>query len=116
MLFTSEAVTCGHPDKMADQISDAILDAMIAQDPTSRVAVETLVSTGMCIVAGEVTTQARVDIPDIVRGTIRDIGYTDISMGFDWEHCAVLVSLKRQSPDMAMGVDATETKEQGAGD
>jgi S-adenosylmethionine synthetase len=116
VLFTSEAVTCGHPDKMADQISDAILDAMIAQDPASRVACETLVSTGMCIVAGEVTTKAVVDIPDIVRRTIKDIGYTDASMGFDYEHCAVLVSLKRQSPDIAMGVDAAKGKEQGAGD
>jgi len=116
MLFTSEAVTCGHPDKMADQISDAILDAMIAQDPTSRVAIETMVSTGMCIVAGEVTTKAVVDVPDIVRATVKGIGYTDAAMGFDSEHCAVLVSLKRQSPDIAMGVDAGETKEQGAGD
>ncbi|MCX5647935.1 MAG: methionine adenosyltransferase [Planctomycetota bacterium] len=116
VLFTSEAVTCGHPDKMADQISDAILDAMIAQDPASRVACETLVSTGMCIVAGEVTTKAVVDIPDVVRKTIKDIGYTDASMGFDYEHCAVLVSLKRQSPDIAMGVNAAKGKEQGAGD
>jgi len=116
VLFTSEAVTCGHPDKMADQISDAILDAMIAEDPASRVACETMVSTGMCIVAGEVTTKAVVDIPDIVRRTIKDIGYTDASMGFDYEHCAVLVSLKRQSPDIAMGVDAAKGKEQGAGD
>ena len=116
VLFTSEAVTCGHPDKMADQISDAILDAMIDQDPASRVACETMVSTGMCIVAGEVTTKAVVDIPDIVRQTIKDIGYTDASMGFDYEHCAVLVSLKRQSPDIAMGVDAAKGKEQGAGD
>ncbi|MGB2967425.1 MAG: methionine adenosyltransferase, partial [Phycisphaerae bacterium] len=116
MLFTSEAVTCGHPDKMADQISDALLDAMIAQDPTSRVAIETMVSTGMCIVAGEVTTKAVIDVPDIVRATVKGIGYTDAAMGFDSEHCAVLVSLKRQSPDIAMGVDAGETKEQGAGD
>ena len=116
VLFTSEAVTCGHPDKMADQISDAILDAMIAQDPASRVACETMVSTGMCIVAGEITTKAVVNVPDIVRQTIKDIGYTDASMGFDYEHCAVLVSLKRQSPDIAMGVDAAKGKEQGAGD
>ena len=116
VLFTSEAVTCGHPDKMADQISDAILDAMIAQDPASRVACETLVSTGMCIVAGEITTKAVVNVPDIVRETIKDIGYTDASMGFDYDHCAVLVSLKRQSPDIAMGVDAAKGKEQGAGD
>jgi len=115
-LFTSEAVTVGHPDKMADQISDAVLDAMIAQDPTSRVACETLVTTGMCVVAGEVTTKAQVDIRDIVRETIRDIGYTDAAMGFDFEHCAVLLALDRQSPDIAMGVDASDSKEQGAGD
>ena len=115
-LFTSEAVTVGHPDKMADQISDAILDAMIAQDPASRVACETLVTTGMCVVAGEVTTKAQVDIRDIVRETIRDIGYTDAAIGFDFEHCAVLVALDRQSPDIAMGVDASDSKEQGAGD
>ena len=115
-LFTSEAVTVGHPDKMADQISDAVLDAMIAQDPTSRVACETLVTTGMCVVAGEVTTEAQVDIRDVVRGTIHDIGYTDAAMGFDFEHCAVLLALDRQSPDIAIGVDASEGKEQGAGD
>ncbi len=115
-LFTSEAVTCGHPDKMADQISDAVLDAMIEQDPCSRVACETLVTTGMCIVAGEVSTQANVDIRDVIRGTIRDIGYTDVAMGFDYEHCAVLVSLDRQSPDIARGVDACGDREQGAGD
>ncbi len=115
-LFTSEAVTVGHPDKMADQISDAILDAMIAQDPASRVACETLVTTGMCVVAGEVTTKAQVDIRDIVRETIKDIGYTDADIGFDFEHCAVLVALDRQSPDIAMGVDASDSKEQGAGD
>jgi len=115
-LFTSEAVTVGHPDKMADQISDAVLDAMIAQDPASRVACETLVTTGLCMVAGEITTQANVDIRDVVRETIRDIGYTDAAMGFDHEHCAVLISLDRQSTDIAMGVDEGEDKEQGAGD
>ena len=115
-LFTSEAVTVGHPDKMADQISDAVLDAMIAQDPRSRVACETLVTTGLCMVAGEITTKASVDIRDIVREAIRDIGYTDAAMGFDYEHCAVLISLDRQSPDIAMGVDEGEAKEQGAGD
>ena len=115
-LFTSEAVTVGHPDKLADQISDAVLDAMIAQDPRSRVACETLVTTGLCLVAGEITTQADVDIRDIVRDTVRDIGYTDAAMGFDYEHCAVLISLDRQSPDIAMGVDEGEAKEQGAGD
>ena len=115
-LFTSEAVTVGHPDKMADQISDAILDAMLAQDPQSRVACENLVTTGLCLVAGEVTTKARVNIQDVVRQTIREIGYTDASMGMAWEHCSVLVALHGQSPDIAMGVDATEKKEQGAGD
>ena len=102
-LFTSEAVTVGHPDKVCDQISDALLDAMIAQDPLSRVAIETMVSTGMCIVAGEVTTKAQVNVPDVVRQTIREIGYTDAAMGFDYEHCAVLVALQRQSPDIAHG-------------
>jgi len=115
-LFTSEAVTVGHPDKMADQISDAVLDAMIAQDPASRVACETLVTTGLCMVAGEITTKAGVDIRDVVRRTVRDIGYTDAAMGFDSEHCAVLISLDRQSADIAMGVNASEAKEQGAGD
>jgi len=115
-LFTSEAVTVGHPDKICDQISDAILDAMIAQDPASRVACECLVTTGLCLVAGEVTTKARVNIQDVVRKTIREIGYTDAGMGFSWEHCSVLVALHGQSPDIARGVDASETKEQGAGD
>ncbi len=110
-LFTSESVSMGHPDKVADQISDAILDAMLARDPHSRVAVETLVSTGMVVIAGEVTTTAYVDIPDIVRETIRKIGYTDGDMRFDAESCAVLNSIDRQSPDIAMGVD-----KEGAGD
>jgi S-adenosylmethionine synthetase len=115
-LFTSEAVTVGHPDKICDQVSDAILDAMIAQDPASRVACETLVTTGLCLVAGEVTTQAQVNIQNVVRETIRSIGYTDASMGFAWDHCSVLVALHGQSPDIARGVDAGENKEQGAGD
>jgi len=115
-LFTSEAVTVGHPDKICDQVSDAILDAMIAQDPYSRVACECLVTTGLCMVAGEVTTKARVNIQDVVRETIRGIGYTNASMGFDWQHCSVLVALHGQSPDIARGVDASENKEQGAGD
>ncbi len=115
-LFSSEAVTVGHPDKVADQISDAILDAMIAQDPASRVACETMVSTGMVVIAGEVTTKAVVDIRDVARQTIKEIGYTDAAMGFDYEHCAILVALDRQSPDIAMGVNASDTKEQGAGD
>ncbi len=117
-LFTSESVSMGHPDKMADQISDAILDAMIAQDPRSRVACETLVTTGFVVVAGEVTTRAVVDIPAVVREVIRDIGYTSSDMGFDADTCGVLVSLDRQSPDIAQGVNEKDGlhKEQGAGD
>ncbi|MEE8143142.1 MAG: methionine adenosyltransferase [Planctomycetota bacterium] len=114
-LFTSESVSMGHPDKIADQISDAILDGYL-QDPHSRVACETLVTTGMVVVAGEVTSQATPPIQDIVRETIRDIGYTDASMGFHCDTCAVLVSLGRQSPDIARGVNADGTGEQGAGD
>ncbi|EKF48948.1 S-adenosylmethionine synthetase [Thermosipho africanus H17ap60334] len=111
-LFTSESVTEGHPDKVADQISDAILDAMLEQDPKSRVAVETLVTTGIAIVSGEVTTRAYVDIQDIVRKTILDIGYTRAKYGFDGETCAVLSSIHSQSPDIALGVDkALEAKE-----
>jgi S-adenosylmethionine synthetase len=112
-LFTSESVSMGHPDKVADQISDAILDAMLAQDPYSRVAVETLVSTGMAVVAGEVTTKAYVEIPDVVRETIKEIGYTSGDMAFDFESCAVLTSIKRQSPDIAMGVDRDGAGDQG---
>ena len=103
-LFTSESVSMGHPDKVADQISDAILDAMIAQDPESRVACETLVTTGFVVIAGEVTTSAIVDIPAVVRETIRDIGYTSSQMGFDADNCGVLVTLDKQSPDISMGV------------
>ena len=116
ILFTSESVTEGHPDKVADQISDAILDAMLEQDPMSRVACETLITTGMCVVAGEVTTEAYVDIPGIVRKTLKEIGYTGGDSGFDGEGCAVLVSLDQQSPDIAMGVDSSADHEQGAGD
>ena len=112
-LFTSESVTMGHPDKVADQISDAILDAMLAGDPYSRVAVETLVTTGMAVVAGEVTTKTYVHIPDIVRKTIKDIGYTDAKTGFDWETCAVITTIDRQSPDIAMGVDKGGAGDQG---
>jgi len=112
-LFTSESVSMGHPDKVADQISDAILDAMLAQDPYARVAVETMVSTGMAIVAGEVTTKAYVEIPDVVREVIRDIGYTSGDMAFDYESCAVLTSIKRQSPDIALGVDRDGAGDQG---
>ena len=117
-LFTSESVTEGHPDKVADQISDSILDAILAQDPKSRVACETLVTTGMAMIAGEITTSAYVDMPVIVRETIRDIGYDDSSMGFDWETCAVLTSIDRQSPDISQGVTEGEGlfPEQGAGD
>ncbi|MBU0629978.1 MAG: methionine adenosyltransferase [Candidatus Margulisbacteria bacterium] len=104
-LFTSESVTEGHPDKVCDQISDAILDAILAKDPVGRVAVETLVTNGLCVVAGEVTTGCYVEIPQIVRETIKEIGYTDAKYGFDWETSGVLVSLKEQSKDIARGVD-----------
>ena len=112
-LFTSESVSMGHPDKVADQISDAILDAMIEQDKESRVACETMVSTGMAVVAGEVTTKAYVEIPDVVRATIKEIGYTSGDMAFDYESCSVLTSIKRQSPDIAMGVDREGAGDQG---
>lgn len=117
-LFTSESVTEGHPDKVADQISDAVLDAIIADDKTARVACETLVTTGLAFVTGEITTSTYVDIPQIVRETIKDIGYNDSSMGFDWETCAVITSIDKQSPDIAMGVNPGEGlfEEQGAGD
>lgn len=117
-LFTSESVSEGHPDKIADQISDAVLDAMLMQDPDSRVACETLVTTGLVVVAGEVTTKAYVEIPDVVRETIRRIGYTKDQYRFDAESCGVIVSLHSQSPDIARGVDEDPTahKEQGAGD
>ena len=117
-LFTSESVSEGHPDKVADQVSDAILDAIIGQDPAARVACETLVTTGMAMLAGEITTTAYVDMPDIVRQTIKEIGYEDSAMGFDWETCAVIQTIDRQSPDISQGVTAGEGlfKEQGAGD
>jgi S-adenosylmethionine synthetase len=115
-LFTSESVSEGHPDKIADQISDAVLDAIIAQDPRARVACETLVKTGMVLVAGEVTTEAWVDIEQIARETVIGIGYTDSSMGFDGASCAVLNALGKQSPDIAQGVDRANPEEQGAGD
>ena len=118
MLFTSESVTEGHPDKISDQISDAILDAMLAQDASSRVACETMVTTGMVVVAGEVTTKAWVDMQKVVRDTVEAIGYTDSNMGFDFNTCAVLISLDKQSPDIAQGVNEGEGAhtEQGAGD
>jgi S-adenosylmethionine synthetase len=115
-LFTSESVTEGHPDKMADQVSDAVLDAVIAQDPRGRVACEALLKTGFVCVAGEITSRAQVDISELVRATVRKIGYTDSEMGFDGGSCAVLVALDKQSPDIARGVDAKSNKEQGAGD
>jgi S-adenosylmethionine synthetase len=117
-LFTSESVSMGHPDKIADQVSDAVLDAILAQDPMSRVACETLVTTGMAMVAGEITTTAVIDIQQIVRQTIKDIGYSDSSMGFDYETCAVLTSLDKQSPDISQGVSEGEGLhgEHGAGD
>ena len=115
-LFTSESVSMGHPDKVSDQISDAVLDAMLAQDPESRVACETMVSTGMAIVAGEVRTEAYVEIPDVVRETIKEIGYISGDMAFDFTSCAVLSSLKTQSPDIAQGVDESGKGEEGAGD
>ncbi|HDS17192.1 MAG TPA: methionine adenosyltransferase [Proteobacteria bacterium] len=117
-LFSSESVTEGHPDKVADQISDAILDSIMSQDRKCRVACETLVTTGIAVVAGEITTDCYVDIPAIVRETIKNIGYNDSSMGFDWETCAVLTSIDKQSPDISRGVTAGEGlfKEQGAGD
>ena len=115
-VFTSESVTEGHPDKVADQISDAVLDAILARDPAARVACETLVTTGMAVVAGEITTNTYVHIPDLVRETVESIGYTDASYGFDGRTCAVLTTIDRQSPDIAMGVDSDSSKEQGAGD
>ena len=115
-IFTSESVSEGHPDKMADQISDAILDAILADDPNARVAVETMVKTGMAIIAGEVTTTTYVDLEDVVRDVILDIGYNSSDLGFDGASCAVLNAIGKQSPDIAMGVDEAENKEQGAGD
>ncbi len=113
-LFTSESVTEGHPDKVADQISDAILDSILAKDPYAKVACETMVTTGLALIAGEITTDAYVDMPKVVRGTIKEIGYSDSSMGFDWQTCAVLTSIDKQSPDIAMGVD--RDGDIGAGD
>src|SRR6478672_8000793 len=112
-LFTSESVTEGHPDKIADQISDAILDAILANDPAARVACETLVTTGVAVIAGEITTSTYVHVPDIVRGTITSIGYTDANFGFDAQTCAVLTTIDRQSTDIAMGVDTGGAGDQG---
>ncbi len=117
-LFTSESVSEGHPDKVADQISDAILDAILKQDPFARVGCETLVTTGMAVIAGEITTTAWVDMPDVVRQTIKQIGYNSSEMGFDWQSCAVITSIDKQSPDIAQGVNEGTgvDLEQGAGD
>ena len=115
-LFTSESVSEGHPDKMADQISDAVLDSILKDDPESRVAVETMVKTGMAIIAGEVRTNTYVDFEDVVRKVITDIGYDNSDVGFDGNNCAVLNAIGKQSGDIAMGVDASETKDVGAGD
>ena len=116
-LFTSESVSEGHPDKMCDQISDGILDALIEQDPDSRVACETLVKTGMVVIAGEITTRAQISYMEVARQVIRDIGFTDSALGFDANTCAVLTALDRQSPDISQGVTPGEGlfKEQGAG-
>ncbi len=117
-LFTSESVSEGHPDKVADQISDAILDAILIQDPAARVACETLVTTGMAVIAGEITTSAWVDMPDVVRNTIKEIGYNSSEMGFDSQSCAIITSIDKQSPDIAQGVDEGKglDLDQGAGD
>jgi len=117
-IFTSESVTEGHPDKIADQISDAVLDRLIGEDPTSRVACETLVKTGMVVIAGEITTQAYAPLPEVVRAVIKDVGYIHSSMGFDWETCSVLSAIEPQSPDISQGVTCGEGMhaEQGAGD
>ncbi|WP_027190995.1 methionine adenosyltransferase [Fundidesulfovibrio putealis] len=115
-LFTSESVTEGHPDKVADQISDAVLDAIFKQDPEARVACETLVTTGVAFIAGEITTSAFADFASIVRETVKEVGYNSSQMGFDWETCAVISSVDKQSADIAQGVDRTKPEEQGAGD
>ncbi len=112
-LFTSESVTEGHPDKIADQVSDGILDAVLAQDPKARVACETLVTTGLCVIAGEITTTARVEYPDVAREVIRDVGYTRAKFGFDADTCAVVNAIHGQSPDIAMGVDRDGAGDQG---
>ena len=114
--FTSESVSEGHPDKMADQISDAVLDAIIREDVNARVACETLVKTGMVVLAGEVTTSAYIDLEDLCREVILDIGYDNSAVGFDGASCAIINAIGKQSPDIAMGVDETDDHEQGAGD
>ena len=114
-VFTSESVTEGHPDKIADQISDAVLDAILAEDPSGRVACETLLTTGLCVVAGEITTSARIDVPQLARQTIIDIGYDDDAKGFNGSSCAVMVAIDRQSPEIAAGVDAAVERRTGTG-
>ncbi len=115
-LFTSESVSMGHPDKVSDQISDAILDAFLEQDPRSRVACETLCTTGQVVVAGEITSKGIIDAQEVVRRTIKEIGYTEAGIGFDADSCGVMIAIHKQSPDIAMGVDESKNKEQGAGD
>jgi S-adenosylmethionine synthetase len=115
-IFTSESVTEGHPDKVADQISDAVLDTLLTQDPDSHVACETLVTTGMAVIAGEISTAGYADLPGVVRETIKNIGYNSSDIGFDWQTCAVLSSIDKQSPDIARGVNRANPEEQGAGD
>ncbi|MEF8833514.1 MAG: S-adenosylmethionine synthetase N-terminal domain-containing protein, partial [Halofilum sp. (in: g-proteobacteria)] len=115
-LFTSESVSEGHPDKIADQISDRVLDEIIRQDPHGKVACETLIKTGMVLVAGEVTTTAWVDLEEVVRQTVLDVGYTNSDMGFDGSTCAVLNAIGKQSPDIAQGVNREKPEDQGAGD
>ncbi len=115
-IFTSESVSEGHPDKVSDQVSDAVLDALLEKDPRSRVACETMVKTGMVIIAGEITTDAWVDTEAVVRKVVKDIGYNSSEIGFDWESCAVINAIGKQSPDIAMGVDEADDHEQGAGD
>ena len=115
-LFTSESVSEGHPDKLADQISDAILDELLKKDPKSRVALETFLTRGLCVVGGELTTDAYVEIADVVRRTIINVGYTNTDYGFDGQTCGVMLAIQQQSPDIAMGVDSSDSKEQGAGD
>src|SRR5713101_4082903 len=112
-LFTSESVTEGHPDKVADQISDAVLDAVLAQDPMGRVACEVLITTGICVVAGEITTTTYVDVPKLARDVIADIGFTDAAFGFDAKTCGILNTIQSQSPDIAMGVDTGGAGDQG---
>src|SRR5690242_21385585 len=115
-LFTSESVSEGHPDKLADQISDAVLDELLSQDTQSRVALETFLTRGLCVVGGELTTKAYVEIADVVRKTIVNVGYTRTDYGFDGHTCGVMLAIQQQSPDIAMGVDRANPEEQGAGD